>query len=125
FLVPATAQQPPAAPLDPELKTPYLWRVVIQTRPHPLLTASFRDQVRRDLLAALQPAMGNLGVVDVIDLAEVPRDRWDPLRQQFDDKGFAALDAPRDLTGVKTHFLRIEIRDGSFHLESRQHDGFA
>src|SRR5437762_2490444 len=36
----------------------------------------------------------------------------------------AALDAPRDLTGVKTHFLRLEVRDGAFHLGSRQHDGF-
>src|SRR5581483_8511221 len=42
-------------------------------------------------------------------------------------KGFAALDPDpaRDLTGVKTHFLRVEVRDGVFHLESRQYDGFS
>jgi tetratricopeptide (TPR) repeat protein len=117
--------QPPApAGLDPEPKAPYLWRVVVQVRPHPLLGATFRDQLRRDLAAALQPGLGPLGTVEVIDLAEVPRDRWDPLWQQFDDKGFPALDAPRELTGVKTHFLRVEVRDGVFHLEARQHDGF-
>ena len=34
----ARAQQP-----DPELKTPYLWRVVVQTRPHPLITPAFLE----------------------------------------------------------------------------------
>ena len=103
------AQQPTA--LDPETKAPYLWRVVVQTRPHPLLTKGFREQLRRDLLAALQPGLGTLGTVEVVDLADVPRDHWDPLWQQFDDKGFATLDGPRDLTGTKTHFLRVEVRE--------------
>jgi tetratricopeptide (TPR) repeat protein len=115
---------PARAQLDPEPKQPYLWRVVLSAKPHPLLTPEFRERVRRDVLAALQPGLGAHGTAEVIDLAELPRDRWDPLWQQFDDKGFAALDAPRDLTGVKTHFLRIEYRDGRFHLESRQYDGF-
>lgn len=118
----ATAQQPPA--LDPEPAGPVLWRVVIQARPHPLLSAAFRDQLRRDLVAALQPALGPLGTVEVIDLDEVPAGKREPLWQEFIDKGFAALDTPRDLTGVKTHFLRVEIRDGAYHLEARQHDGF-
>ena len=43
----------------------------------------------------------------------------DSVVQDFAAKGFAALDAPRDLTGVKTHFLRLEVRDGQYHLESR------
>ena len=110
--------------LDVEPATPYQWRIVIQTRPHPLLTPAFRDGLRRDLLAALQPALGPLGTAEVFDLESVsPGDR-EPLWQEFIEKGFAALDAPRDLTGVKTHFLRIEVRDGVYHLESRQHDGF-
>ncbi|MCI0703928.1 MAG: hypothetical protein L0241_22955, partial [Planctomycetia bacterium] len=118
---------PAAAQLDAETKQPYVWRVVLSMKPHPLLTLEFRERIKRDLLAALQPGLGTLGSVEVVDLADtvnVPRDRWDPLWQQFEDKGFAALDAPRDLTGVKTHFLRIEYRDGKFHLESRQYDGF-
>src|SRR5262245_61057824 len=115
---------PAAAQADPEPKTPYLWRVVLKAQPHPLLSTAFREQLKRDLVAALQPALGSLGTVEVLDLAEVPRDRWDPLWQQFDDKGFDALTAPRDLTGVKTHFLKIGYQDGQYHLESRQHDGF-
>jgi tetratricopeptide (TPR) repeat protein len=117
--------RPAPAQLDPEPKTPTLWRVVLKAKPHPLLSPSFREQLKRDALAALQPAMGPLGTVEVIDLGEVPRDKWEPLWQQFDDKGFSALDASRDLTGAKTHFLALEYRDGQYHLEARQHDGFA
>jgi hypothetical protein len=115
---------PACAQLDPEPKQPYLWRVVLTTKPHPLVTPEFRERVKRDVLAALQTGLGALGTVEVIDLADLPRDRWEPLWQQFDDKGFGALDAPRDLTGAKTHFLRIEYRDGKFLLETRQYDGF-
>lgn len=119
------AAGPAAAQLDPEAKTPYTWRVVLKAQPHPLLSAAFRGQLRRDVAAALQPALAPLGNVEVVDLAELPRDAWDPLWQQFEDKGFPALDASRDLTGTKTHFLRLEYRDGQYHLESRQHDGFS
>lgn len=118
----ASAQQP-----DPELKAPYHWRVVVQAKPHPLITPAFRDQIRRDLLAALQPALGSFGTVEVIDLGETPPDQWDVLWTNFDQKGFAALDTDpaRDLTGTKTHVVRVEVRDGVFHLESRQYDGFS
>lgn len=115
----------PAQTLDPEPNVPYQVRVVIQAKPHPLLSPGFRDQVRRDILAALQPVVDKLGTVEVVDLDAVPVADRDPLWQEFADKGFAALDAPRDLTGVKTHFLRLELRDGAYHLEARQHDGFA
>lgn len=122
LLLPAAA---PAQSLDPEPNVPYQVRVVIQARPHPLLSPGFRDQVRRDILAALQPVMDKLGTVEVVDLDAVPVADRDPLWQEFADKGFAALDAPRDLTGVKTHFVRLEVRDGAYHLEARQYDGFA
>lgn len=121
-LVPGVASA--QAPLDPEPNAAYQWRVVIQAQPHPLLGPAFRDQLRRDLLAALQPALGPLGTVEVIDLDDLPADRRDPVIQDFVSKGFTALDAPRDLSGVKTHFLRVEVRDGAYHLEARQHDGF-
>jgi hypothetical protein len=123
-LVVSLSAAPAAAQLDPEPRTPYLWRVVLKAPPHPLLSNAFRGQLKRDISAALEPALGQLGTVEVIDTADLPRDKWDPLWQQFDDKGFAALDAPRDLTGVKTHFLTLDYRDGQYHLEARQHDGF-
>jgi hypothetical protein len=115
---------PGYAQLDPEPKTPYLWLIVLKTQPHPLLSPTFREQLKRDLEASLQPALGSLGAVEVVDLADTPRDRWDPLWQQFEDKGFAALEAPRDLNVAKTHFLKLEYRDGLYLLEARQHDGF-
>lgn len=124
FVLVATA--PARAQLDPEPKQPYLWRVVVKTNAHPLVTAEFRDRLKRDVVAALQTGLGTLGAVEVFDLADpaLPRDKWEPLWQQFDEKGFAALDAPRDLTGAKTHFLRVEYRDGKYFLEARQYDGF-
>ena len=115
-----------AQPLDAEPKQSYLWRVVVKTNAHPLVTPEFRERVKRDVVAALQTGIGTLGAVEVFDLADpaLPRDKWEPLWQQFDEKGFAALDAPRDLTGAKTHFLRVEYRDGKYFLETRQYDGF-
>lgn len=110
------------AQIEAESKQPYLWRVVLSAKPHPLITPELRERVRRDVVAALQTGIGPLGTVEVIDLATT-RDR-EPLWQQFEDKGFAALDAPRDLTGAKSHFLRLDYRDGQFHLEARQYDGF-
>ncbi len=124
LLVVAFVGTPARAQLDPELKTPYLWRIVLKVQPHPLLSASFRERVKRDVAAALQPALTPLGTVEVVDLAELPRGTWDPLWQQFDDKGFAALEASMDLTGTKTHFVVVEYRDGRYHLQTRQHDGF-
>jgi hypothetical protein len=125
------ATGPAFSQVDPEPKTPYLWRIVLKIEPHPLLSSAFREQLKRDLIAALQPGLGipgtqgSLGMVDVVDLADTPKDKWEPLWQQFDDKGFAALDGSRDLNGAKTHFLKLEYRDGLYYLESRQHDGFA
>jgi hypothetical protein len=119
------AAAPVAAQFDAEPKTPQRWQVVLKAQPHPLLAGSFRERLRHDLVAALQPTFGALGIVEVVDLAELPRDRWEALWQQFEDKGFPALDAPRDLNGVKTHFLKVEYRDGQYHLEARQYDGFA
>lgn len=116
---------PSLAQLGSEPKTPYLWRIVLKIQPHPLFSQTFREQLKRDLEASLQPSLGSLGSVDVVDLTDIPRDRWDPLWQQFEDKGFAALEAPRDLNLAKTHFLKLEYKDGLYLLEARQHDGFA
>src|SRR5215207_6739009 len=73
------AATPAFAQLDAETKQPYHWRVVLSAKPHPLVTTDFRERVRRDVIAALQTGIGPLGTVEVIDLADLPRDRWDPL----------------------------------------------
>lgn len=113
------------APLDPAPDTPYVWRVVVQARPHPLLPQSLRDQLVRDVKAALQPAAGPFASVDVTDLGSVTSDKWEPLWKAFAEKKWAALDAPaaRKITGVKTHFLRVEVRAGRYRLEAKQLDG--
>ncbi len=121
----AVAQPPQPPALDAEAASPGVWRVVVLTAPHPLLTPTFRDRLRRDLLAALPAAAHPVATVEVLDLADVPRPQWDPLWQQAEAKGLAALDGPRDLTGVTTSVLRVDFRDGAYQLEARLHDGFA
>ncbi len=118
-----------APPLDPEANTPYTWRVVLKVSPHPTLGPAVKKQFVADLKAALGPALGDdLGVVEVIDLADVPKDKWEPLWKRFDEKGWAALegDSLREFqvfTGIKTHFLTLRANNGKFTLEARQHDG--
>src|SRR3954469_24766247 len=82
-----------AAPpgVDPEANTPYTWRVVLSITPHPTFGPAARKQFVADLKASLGPALGDdLGRVEVIDLADVPKDRWEPLWKRFDEKGWAA-----------------------------------
>ena len=89
--------------------------------------SNFRAHLRRDLTASLQPSLKAICTVDVIDMSGTPTEQWDPLWRLWAEKGFNALNGPinADLTGVKTHFLRVEYRDGVYFLESRQYDGFA
>jgi hypothetical protein len=117
-----------AAPtkLPVEQKAPYSWRVVVQTKPHPLLGPAVRAQLQKDLKAALVPSLGDeLGSVEVIDLAATPKEKWEPLWKAFGEKGWPALeeDEFRKLGGGKTHFLKVWVEGGRFRLESRQHDG--
>lgn len=112
--------------LDAEPKSPYTWRIVLHTRPHPLLNPAFRNTVRRDVVAALQPLLGSIGSVEFVDLADVPKERWEPLWRQFDERGFTALDfdSTRELNGIHTHILHVDYRDGAYHTETRLLDGF-
>jgi len=116
---------PVAASLDPEVNEAYRWQVVLRAKPHPLLTPTFREQILRDVKAALQSHVGSFGTVETIDLAAVAPEKRDPLWAAFDKDGWPALTAEpaRILTGVKTHFLTLEVKDGVFQLEARQLDG--
>ncbi len=117
----------PAFAVDAESKTPYVWRVVVQTPVHPALAGPARERLCKDLQAALQPALGaELGRVEVIDLRAVPEKKWEPLWVAFADGGWPAVetDEARKLTGIKTHFAKVEIRNGNtFRVEARQLDG--
>lgn len=122
---PAVAQRPPApAPLDPEPTAPYSWRVLVRFDPHPYFTPAFRQQLLKDIQAALTPPLGEVGQLTVADLHQVKEPG--PLASAFLKDGWPALDARpfRVLTGEKTHFLRLTaLRDGTFQLQARQHDG--
>jgi len=112
--------------LGSELKAQYDWRVLVQVKPHPTLNSNVRGQLLKDLKSALTSAVGDdLGTVEVIDLATVPKEKWEPLWTKWDQTGWVALEDPafRKLTGVKTHFLKVQVKDGKYLLESRQHDG--
>ena len=117
----------PVSAAEADFKAPYLWRVVVQTPVHPSLSAPVRQRLCQDLKAALLPVLGEeLGRVDVVDLRAVAAKDWEPLWTEFTDAGWAALDKPEGhkLTGVKTHFLKIDVRDGrTFRMETRQLDG--
>lgn len=123
FAASALAAPPP---LDPQAKDAYPWRVVLKTGKHPVFGATFREVLAREIRASLQGVTGPAAIVDVIDLAAIPPNQWDPLWTEFAAKGWAALDADprRELSGVKTHVLTLDYKDGAFLLESRQHDGF-
>ncbi len=123
----AAVAAPPA--VDAEATTPYKWRVVLSVSPHPTLGPAVKKQFVADLKAALGPALGDdFGSVEVIDLADTPKDKREPLWKKFEEKGWAALDGDsvkefNTFTGVKTHFLTLKAADGKFRLECRQHDG--
>ena len=124
LLLAATAAAAP--PLDPAANTPYEWRVVVRAKPHPLLPAALREQLARDIKAALGPAVGPLASLEVIDLTATPPEKRDDLCRRFAETGWPALDAPasRSLTGKKTHFLTVEVvRNNRYRLEARQLDG--
>ena len=114
------------AGIDAEQRVAYRWRVVVQFVPNALLNASFQNQILRQIQADLQPAIGELGKVEVFDLAKLPESQCDPLTKDFIETGWPALDSPkfRELTGVKTHFVRISVVNGTIYkLEAKQHDG--
>ena len=54
----ALAGSTPAAAPDPQTRDAYRWRVVLSAGKHPVLSAGFRDQLAREIRAALQGAVG-------------------------------------------------------------------
>jgi hypothetical protein len=111
--------------LDPELTTPYKVQVVLRVAPNRALTPIFKEQLRRDLQQGLQAALGAMGEVEVIDPAEVPADKQEPLWKEVAAKGLqAGLDkASQAAAPVKTHFVHVDYVDGQYEIQARQYDG--
>ena len=92
-LVSVLAATGAAAPLDPESKTPYTWRVLVQAKQDAVFGKAARAQLLKDLKDTLVSAIGeDLGSVEVIDLATVAKEKWEPLWTRFEEKGWAALE---------------------------------
>src|SRR5262249_47507647 len=104
------------AALPPDGSEKYRLQVVIRCGAHNWLGDQFRDDLRSDLTGILQDALGGMAEVKVVDLKKVAATEMDPFWKDFETKGFAALDTPHDLTGVKTHFLRVDFVNGQYEM---------
>lgn len=115
----------PKAPLDPEPNAPYRWQVGLRCSTHPVLSATVRQQLARELRATLQATIDTAGEVEVIDFTNAA-DEKNPVFKAFVERGWAALDPDpaRELTNVKTHVVTVDYKDGEFQLAARQLDGF-
>jgi hypothetical protein len=111
------------AALDPELKTPYLLKVVLKFADHPHFTPHFRAEFKKDLQGTLQSSLGSLGNVEVIDIKDVAPKNWPSHWKLVEEKGLHFLESFGEITGYKTHFVHIDYADGTYHLQARQHDG--
>jgi tetratricopeptide (TPR) repeat protein len=124
----AAAAAPAGTPtLPPESDQPYVWKILVHTQSHPSLHSVRRTQFLKNLKASLTSALGSeLGTVEVIDLTSVAPEKWEPHWKAWNERGWAALPEDKSLrkiTGVKTHFLKVQVKDGRFRIESQQHDG--
>ena len=112
------------AALNPEADKKYQLEVVLHCGTHNWLGEQFRNDLRSDLAGILQDALGGMADVTVIDVRKVPVAEWKPLWKEIEARGFAALDSSQELTGVKSHFLRIDFVNGQYELQTRQVDGY-
>ncbi|MFN4261590.1 MAG: hypothetical protein ACK4RK_20085 [Gemmataceae bacterium] len=104
------------AALDAEADKPYQLRIVLDVAPHRLLTPVFQGQLRRELRDGLQAALGKMGEVEVVTSH--------PLLPDIRAKGLqTVLDGWKDVDGVKTHFVLIDMVDGQYTIQTGQHDG--
>src|SRR5438128_1206337 len=104
------------AALDPELQKPYELNVVLHIAAHPLLTPVFRSQVEHQLRDHLQGALEGLANVHLL--------RAHPLLSEVETKGLQqALDNWRSVSDTKTHFVLIDLVNGAYEIQARQHDG--
>jgi len=104
------------AALDPELKSPYQVRVVLQVAEHRMLTPQFQKQLENELRDQLRLALGKLAQVEVV--------RFHPLLGDIRAKGLqAVLDAWDELASIETHFVLIDFVADQYQIQTGHHDG--
>jgi len=105
-----------SAALDPESKTPYHIRIVLQVADHRMLTAQFQKHLEGDIRDQLQLALGKLAQVEVV--------RGHARISDIRAKGLqAVLNNWDELSSAQTHFVLIDFADGKYHIQTGQHDG--
>jgi hypothetical protein len=124
------AAVPARAALDPEVGKPYHLRVALHVADHRLLRGIFKDQVQRELQDSLQAALGPLATVEVVteQSRKDTKDKGlllalDKLKEARERGLQQTLDAWKDVSEVKTHFVLIDFVDGQYEIQLRQHDG--
>jgi hypothetical protein len=125
------------AGLDPEVEVPYHVRIVVMIGDHRLLTPVFRNRVCTEIRDSIQAALGEMGVVEVFDNNELQiqkanvrgpllasLERTAALAARVQAKGLReALDDWKEVSGVKTHFVRIDYLNDRYRIRTRQFDG--
>lgn len=95
---------------------PYELTIVLDVAPNKVLTEVFRDQIERELREGLQAALGDLARVKVV--------RDHPKLADIHARGLGrALDAWKECSNVKTHFVLIDLVANQYEIQARQYDG--
>jgi hypothetical protein len=95
---------------------PYKVQLVLRIADHRLLTPLFKERIERELKDSLQAALGEMGAVSVV--------HDHPKLKEIEEKGLQVLGSWRELTGMKTQFVFIDVKDSEYEIRARQHDGY-
>jgi tetratricopeptide (TPR) repeat protein len=119
----ASAAPPIPTLLSAEADEWYRWRIVLSCQASPLLGPEIREQLAREIKSAISPSVAGYAEIDVVDLAKASAK--EPLWAAFESQGWEALAKAefREITGIKTHFVRVTVRGGVYTIQTRQHDG--
>lgn len=122
---------PASAQLEANPDKPYEVKIVLRVARHLNLTEVFRKRLQSELRDGLRAALGSMGKIEVIDLAELPAAATDPttaaslplLQEMKEKQDLNALDGWRTITNSKLHFVFVNFERGAYEIEARQYDG--
>jgi hypothetical protein len=98
-----------------ELNNPYNLHIVVHVAENRLLTAVFRNRIKRELHDGFQSALGDMGRVTVTDTH--------PRLADVLARGLRSLDGWKDRNDQKTHFVLIDYTGVHYEIQARQYDG--
>lgn len=122
---------PAPAQLEADLDKPYEVKIVLRVARHLNLTEVFRKRLQSELRDGLRAALGPMGNVEVLDLADLQLNGADPrggpsvalLREMKEKQDLDILDNWRAITDSKLHFVFVSFDRGAYVIEARQYDG--